>query len=264
MSHVPSEYIINKIKEFEGCYLKAYYCPANVLTIGYGITNADHAITGTSITENLTISKETAEEWLKQSLIKKYSPLVDKFDNIYHWNQNQFDALLSFVYNIGSLNQLTNNGKRTIQEISNAIPLYNKANKKVLKGLVRRRAFEKELFDKPINGEKQDEQNKNDVPNKKSNEEIAQEVIKGIWGNGQERKENLEKNGYNYEEIQKEVNKFFNNEKNDVPNKKSNEEIAREVIKGLWGNGQERKDNLAKNGYNYEEVQKLVNKILQH
>ena len=154
MSHVPSEYIINKIKEFEGCYLKAYYCPANVLTIGYGITNADYAITGTSITENLTISKETAEEWLKQSLIKKYSPLVDKFDNIYHWNQNQFDALLSFVYNIGSLNQLTNNGKRTIQESSNAIPLYNKANKKVLKGLVRRRAFEKELFDKPINGEK--------------------------------------------------------------------------------------------------------------
>ena len=56
----------------------------------------------------------------------------------------------------------------------------------------------------------------------------------------------------------------MNNENNDIPNKKSNEEIAREVIKGLWGNGQERKDNLAKNGYNYEEVQKLVNKILQH
>ena len=42
MSHKPSDYIISKIKEFEGCILKSYYCPGGVLTIGYGITNSDY------------------------------------------------------------------------------------------------------------------------------------------------------------------------------------------------------------------------------
>ena len=51
----------------------------------------------------MTITLEQAEEWLKNSLIIKYAPLVDKYDNIYHWNQNQFDALLSFTYNIGNI-----------------------------------------------------------------------------------------------------------------------------------------------------------------
>ena len=132
MPHTPSEKIISKIKEFEGCMLKAYRCPAGVLTIGYGITDANYNITGTKITENLTITQEKADEWLRKSLITNYAPRVEKYDNIYHWNQNQFDALLSFVYNIGSLNQLTNNGKRTIQEISNAIPLYNKISLEIV------------------------------------------------------------------------------------------------------------------------------------
>ena len=69
MTHIPSEYIISKIKEFEGCRLKAYKCPAGKLTIGYGITDADINLTGTKITEGLEITKETAELWLKNSLI---------------------------------------------------------------------------------------------------------------------------------------------------------------------------------------------------
>ena len=69
------------------------------------------------------------------------------YDKKYKWNQNQFDALLSFTYNIGSIDQLTNNGKRTINEISNKIPEYNKVNGKPLQGLTRRRRFEKQLFD---------------------------------------------------------------------------------------------------------------------
>jgi GH25 family lysozyme M1 (1,4-beta-N-acetylmuramidase) len=48
-----------------------------------------------------------------------------------------------------------------------------------------------------------------------------------------------------------------------VENKKSNEEIATEVIHDLWGNGQERKDKLTKNGYNYNEIQKIVNERLK-
>ena len=95
------------------------------------------------------------------------------------------------------------------------------------------------------------------VENKKSNEEIATEVIRDLWGNGQERKDKLTKNGYNYNEIQKIVNERL------LGNKKSNEEIATEVIRGLWGNGQERKDRLTKNGYNYNEIQKIVNERLK-
>ena len=95
------------------------------------------------------------------------------------------------------------------------------------------------------------------VENKKSNEEIATEVIQGLWGNGGERKDKLTKAGYNYNEIQKVVNQKL------LKKKKSNEEIATEVIKGLWGNGQERKDRLTKNGYNYNEIQKVVNERLK-
>lgn len=91
---------------------------------------------------------------------------------------------------------------------------------------------------------------------RKSNEEIADEVIKGLWGNGEERKIRLTQDRYDYNAIQDIVNKKL------LPKKKTNTQIANEVIKGLWGNGKERKDKLAKAGYNYEEVQKIVNQKL--
>ena len=61
----------------------------------------------------MTISKETAEKWLKESLKHKYAPKVNKYDDTYHWTQNEFDALISFAYNIGSIDKLTNYGKRS-------------------------------------------------------------------------------------------------------------------------------------------------------
>ena len=153
----------------------------------------------------MTITLEQAEEWLKNSLIIKYAPLVDKYDNIYHWNQNQFDALLSFTYNIGNIDQLTNYGKKSIQQISNDILLYKYANKKILPGLVRRRNFEKNLFDTPVQGNI----NNNNFNQNQSNEkilEIAKEVIMGKWGVGDDRKRMLENAGYNYKEVQNLVN----------------------------------------------------------
>ena len=89
----------------------------------------------------------------------------------------------------------------------------------------------------------------------KSNEEVAAEVLKGLWGNGVERKERLTKAGYNYNVIQSLVN-------GNTPTKKSNTEIAREVLKGLWGNGVERKERLTKAGYDYAEIQKIINNKL--
>lgn len=94
---------------------------------------------------------------------------------------------------------------------------------------------------------------------KKSIDTIADEVIAGKWGNGNNRKNNLENAGYNYQEVQNKVNEKLGVS---TSNKKSNETIANEVIKGLWGNGQERKDKLTKAGYDYNAIQKIVNQKL--
>lgn len=97
----------------------------------------------------------------------------------------------------------------------------------------------------------------NSAPAKKSNEDIASEVISGKWGNGAERKEKLTKAGYNYSEIQSIVNA-----KVGAPAKKSVDEIAKEVIKGGWGNGTERKARLTAAGYDYAAIQHRVNELL--
>lgn len=128
------------IEEFEGCRLTAYQDSVGVWTIGYGHTKG--------VKRGQVITKEQAEHYLAQD-VKNAEKNVSSFDSTYHWNQNQFDALVSFAFNLGSINQLTANGKRTIAEISNKILAYNKAGGKELAGLTRRRKAEKLLFDKP-------------------------------------------------------------------------------------------------------------------
>ena len=141
---------LNLIKEFEGCHLRAYKDAVGVTTIGYGITSADKAITGKSIKMGMVISQATADKWLKDSLDKLYAPKVMKYDGKYHWNQNQFDALVSFAYNIGSIDQLTAGGTRSIGEIASKMLQYNKAGGRVLRGLTRRREAEHKLFCTPV------------------------------------------------------------------------------------------------------------------
>ena len=96
----------------------------------------------------------------------------------------------------------------------------------------------------------------------KSVNELANEVIQGKWGNGDERKQRLTAAGYDYNAIQSRVNEILNNENKPTPAKKSIDEIAKEVINGKWGNGNERKQKLQNAGYNYSQVQKRVNEML--
>lgn len=145
------------IKEFEGCHLTAYRDEVGVWTIGYGITNADKSITGTTVKRGLKISQETAEKWLKKSLNKKYLLKVMKYDTRYGWNQNELDALVSFAYNIGSIDQLTANGSRSKATIADKMLEYNKAGGKVYRGLTRRREAERKLFLKPMEGKEVDD-----------------------------------------------------------------------------------------------------------
>lgn len=95
----------------------------------------------------------------------------------------------------------------------------------------------------------------NTTANKKTVAEIAQEVLNGKWGNGDERKQKLTAAGYNYTDVQKKVNEILS--------KKSVNEIAKEVIAGKWGNGSVRKTALTQAGYDYDKVQSEVNRLLK-
>ena len=141
---VTSDKGIALIKSFEGCRLKAYKCVSTekYYTIGYGHYGAD-------VTKDMTITQAQADAFLKADLAK-FEKAVNAYTK-YCFNQNQFDALVSFTYNcgIGNLANLTKNGRRTIAQISTAIPFYNKSGGVVLRGLTRRRNAEKTLFDAP-------------------------------------------------------------------------------------------------------------------
>lgn len=127
---------IELITKWEGLKLTAYKCPAGVWTIGYGHTKG--------VKKGDTITKAQAIEYLKSDL-KTAEKNVTKFSK-YNWSQNEFDALVSFAYNIGSINQLTANGTRTKAVIADKMLLYRKAGGKVLKGLENRRREERALF----------------------------------------------------------------------------------------------------------------------
>lgn len=99
-------------------------------------------------------------------------------------------------------------------------------------------------------------------PQLKSNETIAQEVINGAWGNGHVRRDRLTAAGYNYDVIQDIVNRKLGYGSTSASNKKSNETIANEVIRGDWGNGQDRKNRLTAAGYDYSAIQAIVNRKL--
>lgn len=131
---------LDLIKSFEGCSLTAYKAlpTEKYYTIGYG-----HY--GPEVKNGAIISKEGAELLLKSDLAK-FEDKVNKYGK-YNWSQNEFDALVSFAYNIGSIDQLTANGTRTKEQISEKILDYNRSGGVVIAGLTRRRKAEKELFD---------------------------------------------------------------------------------------------------------------------
>ena len=134
---------ITLIKKYEGFSAKAYRCPAGVLTIAYGHTSG--------VKEGDTVTQAQAESLLYDDIAPIYIK-VASYDNKYHWNENEFCSLISFGYNLGvnSIDQLTAMGTRSKTEIADAILKYNKANGKILPGLVNRRHEERKLFITPV------------------------------------------------------------------------------------------------------------------
>ena len=94
---------------------------------------------------------------------------------------------------------------------------------------------------------------------------VAKEVIRGDWGNGEDRKQKLAAAGYDYAAVQAKVNELMSGAAPAAApaGLKPLEEVAKEVIRGNWGNGQERIDKLTAAGYDYKAVQAKVNELLK-
>lgn len=133
------------IKKSESFEKATYICPAGVPTIGYGTTKID----GKPVPMGMTITKEQAEKLLEDDLLV-FENAVNKFVRV-EITQNQFDALISFVYNVGignfsnsTLLRVLNQGNYT--EAADQILRWTKAKGKELPGLVKRRDAERQLF----------------------------------------------------------------------------------------------------------------------
>ena len=131
---------IELIKCFESFSSKACKCLSTekYYTIGYGHYGKD-------VASDVTITKEEAITLLKKDLIS-FEKKVNKYNHIYHFSQNEFDALVSFCYNVGNIDKLTVNGRRSKSEIADAMLRYTHSGGKELRGLVRRRTMEREFF----------------------------------------------------------------------------------------------------------------------
>ncbi|MDU3928507.1 MAG: lysozyme [Enterobacter asburiae] len=141
-----SEKGIALIKQFEGCKLTAYQDSVGVWTIGYGWTQP---VDGKPIRAGMTIKQETAERLLKTGLVS-YESDVSRLVKV-GLTQGQFDALVSFTYNLGARSLSTSTLLRKINSgdyagAADEFLRWNKAGGKVLNGLTRRREAERALF----------------------------------------------------------------------------------------------------------------------
>lgn len=137
---------LDLIKKYEGYSETAYLDPILIPTIGYGTTK----VKGTPVTMGMTCTKDEAECWLTEHVTEVAQRSLDKSVKVV-LGQNQEDALLSFIYNVGTGNfekstllKLLNEGKYV--EAANQFPRWNRAGGKELAGLTNRRLAEKELF----------------------------------------------------------------------------------------------------------------------
>ena len=132
---------IDLIKEFEGCVLKAYKCPAGVWTIGYGTTQG--------VRPNMVITQAQAETFLKRDIKPVESVLNGMGIN---YTQGQFDALVDFIYNLGEGNFKKSTMYKNIMarksnvEITDQMVKWVNAGGRPLAGLMRRRVAEANMF----------------------------------------------------------------------------------------------------------------------
>ena len=133
---------LSLIKKFEGCELEAYKCAAGVWTIGFG------SIKG--VKQGDTITQEEADNLLLHEM-DEYEGYVNHMVKV-DIKQNEFDALVAWVFNLGPSNFSSSTLLQKINikdwdDVPNQIKRWNKAGGKVLQGLIRRREAEALLFE---------------------------------------------------------------------------------------------------------------------
>ena len=136
--------LINLLKEFEGCKLTAYQCPAGIWTIGYGCT-------GREVCKGLTWTQSNADEHLLDRAKEAMAQLLSASPALETETPQRIAALASFVYNLGIGNYKKSSLKMRVDQknwksAQTEIVKWNKAGGKVLAGLTRRRAKESELI----------------------------------------------------------------------------------------------------------------------
>lgn len=136
-----SEKGLQLLKHYEGCELNAYRCSAGVLTIGYGHTKG--------VTEDMVITQEEADQMLQDEM-PEYEGYINDMVTV-ELNQDQFDALVCWVYNLGSGNLASSTLLKVLNEgdyeaVPEQMKRWNKAGGKVLNGLTKRRDSEAKLF----------------------------------------------------------------------------------------------------------------------
>ena len=130
------------IKKFEGCELEAYVCAAGVWTIGYGSTK--------EVKEGDKISQEEADKLLLHEMDEYEGYITDNVT--VDLKQNQFDSLVSWVFNLGPTNLKASTMLKVLnlgnfEGVPEQMKRWNKANGKTLDGLIRRREAEALLFE---------------------------------------------------------------------------------------------------------------------
>ena len=146
-----SEKGLSMIERFEGCLLKASNKLDGVWTIGYGQTGRYY---GKRVRRGMTTTKAEAHTWLRDHSIKTYEDAVTQAVKV-PLNQNQFDALVSFAYNVGIGAMAGSTAVRRLNQgdytgAADALTMWTRCNGKVLPGLVRRRKEERALFLTPV------------------------------------------------------------------------------------------------------------------
>lgn len=141
---------IELIKKFEGCKLTAYRDSVGVWTIGFGHTK--------DVKADMVITAEQAEQFLKDDVVYFENGVNKLLKTLKaQVTQNQFDALISFAFNVGlgnlrkstlakKLYVMQQNDRDSVQAVADEFPRWNKAGGQVLTGLTKRRNAERALF----------------------------------------------------------------------------------------------------------------------
>src|SRR5574337_387073 len=138
------ELLMSLIKEFEGCKLKAYKCPAGIWTIGYGAT-------GKNIKEGIQWTQQQAEEKLHDMALNSLHEAIDSSPILQYQNIDRQAAIADFVYNLVITKYNNSTLKKRVdagdwESAKKEIVRWDKVKGKPLSGLTRRREVERDML----------------------------------------------------------------------------------------------------------------------